>query len=220
MLPDEVACYESAAISRSRRDTRFTVITVAGFRAAALAASTEYFTNVVTPAFLAGGPSLNSALKWYARSCNSIAGLPSDVSQTVPEGASLVKTADLAVRMLQASTEVAMTVHDLARVESHVMLDTAQPGDALVSTRGEEIECHPGEPVLRDALGVVASLLTGSDSRTAVRSSTKSLLFCLLDTSVGDPELYEGAVDVVSRFVPAPLGDTVVHVASPVPLDP
>jgi|UniRef100_A0A7C4ESY4 DNA/RNA-binding domain of Phe-tRNA-synthetase-like protein len=67
--------------------------------------------------------------------------------------------------------------HDLAAIEMPLTLDIAKEGDRYTRINGKDQEAKPGDMILRDAAGIISTVIYGPDLRTRITSSTHSVLF-------------------------------------------
>lgn len=67
--------------------------------------------------------------------------------------------------------------HDLSVLSEPLRVDVARAGDAYTKLSGKEQTLRPGDMVVRDASGVIASVFYGPDQRTRIRDDTASVLF-------------------------------------------
>jgi hypothetical protein len=68
---------------------------------------------------------------------------------------------------------------DLAALDRSVSVDLASGLETMQTFGGPEKTPPAGDLVIRDALGIVASVLLGPDERTSLRSSTSEALFTI-----------------------------------------
>jgi DNA/RNA-binding domain of Phe-tRNA-synthetase-like protein len=79
-------------------------------------------------------------------------------------------SAELDSHMLTAS-------HDAASLVGEVAIDAAQGGEQLTQLGGAIKRVPPGDMLMRDALGVVCTVIYGPDQRTAITTSTTAALY-------------------------------------------
>lgn len=67
--------------------------------------------------------------------------------------------------------------HDADRLEGPLTVDVVAPGDRYVGLGGREIEAAPGDMCIRDAAGIVSSVVYGPDERTRLTERTTTAVF-------------------------------------------
>lgn len=67
--------------------------------------------------------------------------------------------------------------HDLDALAEPLQVDVARDGDLYTKISGKEERLRPGDMIVRDAEGVIASVLHGPDSRTRLRAASTAALF-------------------------------------------
>lgn len=67
--------------------------------------------------------------------------------------------------------------HDLDAVEGPVRVDVSKVEERYVSLGGREVVLKPGDMLMRDAAGIISSILSGPDHRTRLRGGTRRALF-------------------------------------------
>ena len=67
--------------------------------------------------------------------------------------------------------------HDLKALNEALLVDVAQPGDTYTKLSGKEQALRAGDMVVRDAEGIIASVVHGPDHRTRIRDDTAAVLF-------------------------------------------
>lgn len=67
--------------------------------------------------------------------------------------------------------------HDLDALEGSLRVDIAQDGDAYARISGKVQTLKPGDMIVRDAQGIIASVLYGPDFRTRLRAESTAALF-------------------------------------------
>jgi hypothetical protein len=108
--------------------------------------------------------------------------LRSQISKAAEQGfSSSIPAPILALLALEASTGVLMGVQDMDAMCDYLELDVLPAPQSFLGMSGKTVNCLAGEVVVRDSLDIVASLLRGPDSRTAVSTSYVNLLFYVFD---------------------------------------
>lgn len=68
-------------------------------------------------------------------------------------------------------------VHDLDRVALPLLIDIAKGHEIYQELRGETRSCKRGDMIMKDAEGVICSVIYGSDQKTKITSATRRALF-------------------------------------------
>ncbi|MFH0850876.1 MAG: hypothetical protein V1924_08060 [Candidatus Bathyarchaeota archaeon] len=91
--------------------------------------------------------------------------------------------------------------HDLDAVEGEPLFDVSDEGEEYVKLNGEVQVLPRGDVVLRDGMGVLASVLYGPARRTSIGSSTvNSLYFAWCPAGMGD-EAVLGHLGDIERYL-------------------
>ncbi|MEU8185060.1 hypothetical protein AB0B85_01615 [Micromonospora sp. NPDC049044] len=108
----------------------------------------------------------------------------------------------------ELTTGVLLGVQDGARIDGDLIFDLAQQDESFPGMRGTVV-CRAGEPVVRDATAIVASLFQGPDRRTQIEPGTTRPIFY----AFGVPGLSEGRFDSAIAAVRAlfPAGSAGTH---------
>lgn len=96
-------------------------------------------------------------------------------SKPIPSVAALVEAMFLA----ELSGLLLTAGHDLDLLALPLTVDVAAAGDRYTTMRGDEREPKPGDMVIRDARGIVSSIIYGPDGRTKIGSGTSGVLFAV-----------------------------------------
>lgn len=67
--------------------------------------------------------------------------------------------------------------HDLKELRSPLIADVTQEGERYVGIGGRVVEVRPGDMSIRDAEGILSTVLYGPDQRTRLGPTTDSVLF-------------------------------------------
>lgn len=116
----------------------------------------------------------------------------------------------LSLLVAEAATGVLMGVQDGAAIDGAPRIDVLEDAESFEGMRGT-VDCVPGEIVVRDDTGIIASLFQGPDRRTAVGPESTHLVYL----AFGYPG-FEGlaaAVDVVRSLVD-PAADSVTVITT------
>ncbi len=69
--------------------------------------------------------------------------------------------------------------HDLATIEGALTVDVAEGGEQYVGLGGRDQTMQPGDTYIRDAVGIISSVLYGPDHRTRITPDTRQAVFCV-----------------------------------------
>jgi DNA/RNA-binding domain of Phe-tRNA-synthetase-like protein len=128
--------------------------------------------------------------------------LPGQFASAVKKGLPPVPPLVRGLLYAEMTTGVLMGVQDGARVDGDLVLDLAADGETFPGMRGE-VTCRAGEPVVRDATGIVASLFQGPDQRTRIEPDTRHPIFYVFGAPGLAAERFDGAVATVRALFPA-----------------
>ena len=129
------------------------------------------------------------------------------LESVVLKGKPLPRVAALVEAMFMAELDslILTAGHDLSSLRRPLLLDVASSAESYEGMSGKTITCTPGDMLIRDAAGVVSSVLHGPDSRTRIMPETTSVLFTsYAPEGVGEGELrahlesIEGFVRLIS----------------------
>lgn len=114
----------------------------------------------------------------------------------LPSGNVLVQ----ALLLAEIGTGLLMGAQDVSAIEGDLIYDQAASGDSFRGMRSE-VQCQPGEIVLKDNLGIIASLLQGPDHRTRLKKETTDVVFFVFSVpGIELSEVQEGTEQVGSIF--------------------
>lgn len=100
----------------------------------------------------------------------------------------------------ETATGVLMGAHDLDRIQGDVVADIAGEEDCFQGMRFP-VFCKPGEIVLHDAMGVVASFFQGPDNRSLVHARTENAVFFVFNAPGLEEDVFRGAVATVAELI-------------------
>lgn len=108
------------------------------------------------------------------------------------KGKSIPRTAALVEAMLVAELESLLLTagHDMQAVHMPVSVDVADGSESYVRLNGQEQKLKPDDMIIRDAEGILSSIIYGPDYRTRITSETRQVLF----TTYAVPGIKEHAV--------------------------
>lgn len=97
------------------------------------------------------------------------------------KGKSLPRRAALVEAMFMAELENQLLTagHDGAAVEAAVRVEVAPENESYVTFNGQTQALRPGDMLMRDARGVISSVLHGPDQRTQIRPETDRVVFAV-----------------------------------------
>jgi DNA/RNA-binding domain of Phe-tRNA-synthetase-like protein len=97
------------------------------------------------------------------------------------KGKPLPRTAALVEAMFMAELENQLLTagHDATAVGTPVHVDVARDGESYVTLNGRTQALTPGDMLMRDAHGVISSVLHGPDQRTRLRPETTRAIFAV-----------------------------------------
>jgi DNA/RNA-binding domain of Phe-tRNA-synthetase-like protein len=95
------------------------------------------------------------------------------------EGRSLPTVAALVEAMFMAEIKNGLLTagHDLEHVREPIALDVAVGDEVYITLNGKKQTLKPGDTKMTDAEGVICTVIYGLDRRTAVRPSTRRVMF-------------------------------------------
>ncbi len=101
------------------------------------------------------------------------------LESVVFKGKSLPAVAALVESMFMAELEDLLLTagHDLDALTPPLILDAATGAETYTLMRGEEQTLKPGDMYIRDAAGVISSVIYGPDRRTQIRPETARAAF-------------------------------------------
>jgi len=101
--------------------------------------------------------------------------LKSLVSQAkpIPQVAALVEAAFMA----ELKNLLLTAAHDLDAVSMPLVLGSSKGGERYGLLRGQDQELKPKDMMMSDAMGVICSVIYGSDWRTRITAATRRVLF-------------------------------------------
>jgi DNA/RNA-binding domain of Phe-tRNA-synthetase-like protein len=82
-----------------------------------------------------------------------------------------------AMFMAELKNLLLTAVHDLDAVQGEVAVDAADGSESYLTLGGKEQGLKPGDMFIRDAAGILSSILYGPDQRTRTTPETTSVLF-------------------------------------------
>lgn len=96
-------------------------------------------------------------------------------SKSLPRGAALVG----AMFMAELENQMLTAGHDAAALDGPIHLEVAMGDEDYVLFNGKPQTLKPGDMFMRDAQGVISSVLYGPDQRTQIRPATQQVVFAV-----------------------------------------
>ncbi len=94
-------------------------------------------------------------------------------NKSFPKVAALVE----AMFMAEVKNQLLTAGHDAGQLDGTVQLDAARGDEEYVLLNGKPQTLKPGDMFMRDARGVISSVLYGPDQRTRIGAGTRRVLF-------------------------------------------
>ena len=95
--------------------------------------------------------------------------------KAIPSRAALVET----MFMAELETGILSAVHDLDGVALPVAIEATGGDETYTRYDGKEERCKPGDQAMRDAGGILTSIVQGPTAHARVSAETTAALFCL-----------------------------------------
>lgn len=93
--------------------------------------------------------------------------------KNIPSVAALVE----AMFMAELKNMLLTAGHDAQSLKSPLVVDTAQGGETYTGINGKEVTLKPADMYIRDAQGILSSILYGPDQRSKITPETRSAVF-------------------------------------------
>jgi DNA/RNA-binding domain of Phe-tRNA-synthetase-like protein len=134
----------------------------------------------LTRADLVALPSVQPYVDYYKRFKKTYH-VQLQLESVVLKGKPLPRVAALVEAMFMAELESQLLTagHDAAVVESPIRVDVSKEGETFMTLNDQTQTLQPGDMVMRDARGVISSVLYGPDQRTRVRPETRRAVFAV-----------------------------------------
>lgn len=103
------------------------------------------------------------------------------LESVVFKGKQIAGASALVLAMFMAELENMMLTagHDLERVRLPIRLEVSRGDETYVLLNGKHQTLKPGDMFMRDAEGVISSVLYGPDGRTRIRPETRQVVFAV-----------------------------------------
>jgi DNA/RNA-binding domain of Phe-tRNA-synthetase-like protein len=116
----------------------------------------------------------------------------------------------------EMSTGFLMGIQDAGATEGPLVYDALEAAERYEGMRAPVV-CRPGEVVVRDGRGIIASLFQGADRRTSItRATTDAVVFALGVPGITADELRVG-MDVALAILSPCAASTEVQILAPSP---
>jgi DNA/RNA-binding domain of Phe-tRNA-synthetase-like protein len=101
------------------------------------------------------------------------------VESVVLKGKSLPNVSPLVDANFAAELEMLILTagHDVAQIETPIMIDVAREGDKITQMDGKVKDVPVGDMLMRDANGVTCTILRGQDNRSPISKATTHVLY-------------------------------------------
>ncbi len=149
----------------------------------------------------------------YYRAFGKTCQLLLQLESIVLKGRSMPPVSPLVLAMFMAEMKnLYLTAgHDYSRMEGGIELDVADGTETYNLLAGQEKRTLPGDLMMRDAKGVVSSVVYGPDDRTKMTESTTEALFVVYVPSAGDEERILSHLDDIAGEVKKNQDDVLVE---------
>jgi DNA/RNA-binding domain of Phe-tRNA-synthetase-like protein len=119
------------------------------------------------------------------------------------KGKSIPTVAALVEAMFMAEMEDLLLTagHDLDALQPPVCLGVSAGNESYTLLRGEEQALKPGDMCIRDARGVISSVIYGPDRRTRITPETKNVLFTTYAPAGIPAETVQAHLENIGRTV-------------------
>jgi DNA/RNA-binding domain of Phe-tRNA-synthetase-like protein len=102
---------------------------------------------------------------------------------------------------VELKNQLLTAVHDLDRVSTPLSVDIADGSEVYQDLRGETRRCKRGDMIMRDAEGVICSVIYGSDHNTKITSATANALFVVYAPPGIEPSSIEEHLKDIEEIV-------------------
>jgi len=103
--------------------------------------------------------------------------------------------------MAELKNMLLTAVHDLAHVVFPVGAGLATGSEEYIAMGGEARVLKEGDMMIRDAQGILSSIVYGPDQRTAVTAGTTDLLFCVYAPPGVGEDRVRAHIEDIRRFI-------------------
>jgi DNA/RNA-binding domain of Phe-tRNA-synthetase-like protein len=109
----------------------------------------------------------------------------------------------LVAAMFRAELETGLLTagHDAERLRGGLTLDVVSSGDVYTGIGGREVVAAPGDMCIRDAAGIVSSVVYGPDDRTRLEAGTRVAVFTTYAPAGIAREILARHMDVIAEGV-------------------
>jgi DNA/RNA-binding domain of Phe-tRNA-synthetase-like protein len=122
-----------------------------------------------------------AAYNAYYRQFGSTYHVTAQIASVAEKGRPIPSVAALVEAMFVAELSGMLLTagHDLDLLALPLRVDIAAAGEHYTTMRGDEREPRTGDMVIRDARGIVSSIIYGPDQRTKIGPETRGVLFAV-----------------------------------------
>ena len=101
----------------------------------------------------------------------------------------------------EVDTLILTAGHDVAKLVPPVVMDVSKSGDSIVRMNGAPKEMEAGDMIMRDATGVVCSILYGQDNVSPITSATRHALYVAYAPAGVPAEAVDGHLRMIEENV-------------------
>jgi len=101
----------------------------------------------------------------------------------------------------EVDTLVLTAGHDVAKLVGPVVMDVSLEGDQITRMNGAPKDMEAGDMVMRDATGVVCSIIYGQDNVSPISSATTHVLYVAYAPVGVSPEIVEAQLQKIEENV-------------------
>lgn len=101
----------------------------------------------------------------------------------------------------EVDTLILTAGHDVAKLVPPVVMDVSKNGDSIVRMNGAPKEMEAGDMIMRDATGVVCSILYGQDNVSPITSATRHALYVAYAPAGVPAEAVDGHLRMIEENV-------------------
>jgi len=143
------------------------------------------------------------AYKTYYRSFNKTYHVQLQLESVVFKGKHLPSVSPMvdAVFAAELETLILTAGHDADRLASPVVIDASQGDESYTGMNGEQQSPKAGDMLMRDAQGVVCTILYGQDRRTPISPRTRRALYVAYVPAGIEPAQVETHLDQIEANV-------------------
>jgi DNA/RNA-binding domain of Phe-tRNA-synthetase-like protein len=140
--------------------------------------------------------------------------LPGQLDRAARKGLPKILPLVDALLACEMTTGLLMGVQDWSAVRGELVYGACETQESFEGMRGP-VTCSPGEPVLQDGEGVIASYFQGPDRRTRVSPETRDAVFFVFTAPGLGAEDVEAGVAAVEALLGEAAATVRRHIVSP-----